>query len=76
MARIGDGKRASWCALHGKLRMDTENEARLQLLRAQLLHTEQGKAKIEKRYYLCEDGGYHLTSMELPPRNCQTPRRG
>lgn len=64
MARIGDGKRADMCPRHNKLRFVSEIEARLQLLRAQLLHTEQGKFKIEKRYYECELGGFHLTSWE------------
>jgi hypothetical protein len=64
MARVGDGKRAVMCVRHNKLRFETENEARLQLLRAQLLHTEQGKLKIEKRHYPCELGGFHLTSWE------------
>jgi hypothetical protein len=64
MARIGDGHRAGMCPRHNKLAFETENEARLQLMRAQLLHTEQGKAKIEKRFYPCELGGFHLTSWE------------
>lgn len=64
MARIGDGKRAALCVRHNKLRFDTENEAKLQLMRAQLLHTQQGKDRIEKRWYPCELGGFHLTSWE------------
>jgi hypothetical protein len=64
MARIGDGKRADKCPRHNKLTFQTENEARLQLMRAQLLHTEQGKDRVEKRWYECELGGYHLTSWD------------
>lgn len=64
MACIGDGQRPSLCPRHHKLSLQTENEARLQLVRAAVLHEGQGKPKIEKRFYRCELGGFHLTSWE------------
>lgn len=64
MARIGDGKWSATCPRHSKRTFETENEAKLQLLRAQLVHTDEGKAKIEKRYFACELGGFHLTSWD------------
>lgn len=63
MATIGNGW-APTCARHHKRTFKTEGEAKLQLLRAQLVHTEEGRAKIEKRFYECELGGFHLTSWE------------
>lgn len=64
MARIGDGRRPTFCPRHHKLTFLTENEARLQLVRAQALRAQGEWDKIEKRYYPCELGGFHLTSWE------------
>lgn len=62
MARIGDGCRPHLCPRHFKLTFKTENEAKLQLLRASLRHAEEGRDKVEKRYFPCALGGFHLTS--------------
>jgi len=50
------------CTITGKLRFPTEPVAKLELMRAQRLHTAQGRSKIEKRYFPCDCGGLHLTS--------------
>jgi hypothetical protein len=59
---IGSGRRADLCVRHHKLTFTTENEAKLQLVRAAALHEQQGKPKVECRFYACELGGFHLTS--------------
>lgn len=65
MSRIGGSYDV--CPRHNKRRFESENEARLQLIRAQLVHTEEGRPRIEKRFYACELGGFHLTAFDHDP---------
>jgi hypothetical protein len=52
------------CPRHHKWTFPDPMTARLELVRAAALHTEQGKDKIEKRFFECELGGFHLTSWQ------------